>query len=393
MTALQVAAPAALGSIGKFASAPAHTRKNSSPFSEPGTPERLLSTDTKYKLQRAAGRLLPLEAVASCGRVCIGSEGVQVVRDASGRAYTRGLSRCSNVWHCPICAAKIIEQRRQNLVQLLKNFRAEGGHVAMMTLTLPHHVHQPLKVVKAALLEAFRKFNSGRTRLNTILEDADYVGLVRALEVTHGFENGWHPHLHILIFTRRQLVAADIERLRSLWCASIARQGFASIRPDVACQVQNGASAAEYVSKGGWGMAEEITKATVKKGQGGRNPLQLLERAALGCVESGKLFQEYALEFKGNKQMFMSPAVKSIMDDYKLDQKEDSEITQEENIEVEEVVGRVANCDWALIYRFELRAELLNRVEQSGADGLHEVVEIARLLRKAGLRDLEHITA
>ena len=43
------------------------------------------------------------------------------------------------------------------------------------------------------------------------------IGHIKALEVTHG-RNGWHPHYHILIFTKQELPKDyDTAPLLELW--------------------------------------------------------------------------------------------------------------------------------------------------------------------------------
>ncbi|MCY1703440.1 protein rep [Deinococcus sp. SL84] len=340
----------------------------------PGNEARLQANDYKYKLQRCAARLLPEESVCKCGRHAVDSRGVQVVKDGAGRAFTRGLVRCKSVWHCPVCAAKIAEKRRSEYVQLLKAWRANGGHVYMLTLTLPHNAGQGLVDVLTILLRAWDLFNSGRNALPTMLEDIDLFGQLRALEVTHG-DNGWHPHQHILLFTREYLLPQHIEYIQQRWASLLAALGFPTVRPDVAAQVQGGDHAAEYVSKTGWGMAEEISRAHTKKGgRGGQTPFQLLESAALGCQRSARLFQEYAVAFKGRKQVFMSRSLAAFAADHQLEELDDAVIIEREEMEVAEIVGYIAQEHWNLIYRYEMRAELLHAVELRGAAGLEEIV-------------------
>ncbi|MBB5366475.1 protein rep [Deinococcus humi] len=109
---------------------------------------------------------------------------------------------CANGWACPVCSAKIAEKRRGLLEKGLAAHLANGGGVYHMLLTVPHtRKDKPLGLV-ADLLAAFVRLCSGKYALSVLVPG--YVGLVRSLEVTHG-DNGWHPHLHVLIFTAAPL--------------------------------------------------------------------------------------------------------------------------------------------------------------------------------------------
>src|SRR5664279_2587900 len=66
----------------------------------------------RYQLQRAAQGLLPGERVKHCQRSTMNEYGVGVFRSSDGGASFGNLATCGSVWHCPVCAAKITEQRR-----------------------------------------------------------------------------------------------------------------------------------------------------------------------------------------------------------------------------------------------------------------------------------------
>lgn len=378
-------AKGSLGTTRRYASTASSTASSGL---EPGGSVRFAANERTYAMQHMAAELLPDQGVALCGRCCVSeADGVQLVRDTTGRAYARGLIRCKSVWACPVCAAKIAEQRRQELITVLSNWRADGGHVSMLTLTLPHHMGQSLEIVLQTLHRALKLFTSGRNSIKTVVNSGNkgYFGMIRALEVTHGL-NGWHPHEHILILTDKPLDDDDKLRLQTRWAACLESAGFATPRPDVAAQLQDGSAAADYVSKTGWGMAEELSRAHMKKARGGRTPLQLLEAASLGDEWAASLFVEYAHVFKGRKQMFMSPAIKQYLAEVDKVVREDIEIIEEEQIEVAEVVGYVSSSVWALIYRYKMRAHLFNAIENDGADGLQSTLELLEVVHRDACR-------
>lgn len=80
--------------------------------------------------------------------------------------------------------------------------------------------------------------------------------------------------------------------------------------------MQGAAAAGRYITK--WGAAEELTLSNKKKGkkagrQGpkGRSPMELLALAADGAVDASQAWYEYALAFKGRRQLSWSPGLKA----------------------------------------------------------------------------------
>ncbi len=120
----------------------------------------------------------------------------RVKPDGSGRLVIRGIATCGSVHSCPQCAAVILSKRADELKTALDNHEREK--VAIATFTLRHHHGIPLRVLRTLLGRAYSEMWAGKTgqRLKARLR---MVGHVRAAEQTYG-KNGWHPHLHCLLF-------------------------------------------------------------------------------------------------------------------------------------------------------------------------------------------------
>ena len=73
--------------------------------------------------------------------------------------------------------------------------------------------------------------------------------------------------------------------------------------------IQDGSQADRYVAK--WGLPEEMSKGHMKKGKnGGYTPFDLLElsiedKPLYGGKLPSKLFQEYAIVMKGQRQLVL----------------------------------------------------------------------------------------
>lgn len=323
----------------------------------------------RWELQAAARELLPESRLRVCYRHRVKkSDFVRVYRRGEGEkvsTYYKGLQVCGSVWSCPVCAAKIVERKRLELVAAMKAHRAAGGGVMLLTLTVPHTREEEAFEVTDRLLEAFRKFGQGRQPWTA--STPGYVGSVRALEVTHGI-NGWHPHLHVLVFTTAPLT--DVQRhmladfLYGRWDAVAQRVGFTSLHRFHGLRLDDGSQAGNYATK--WGFAEELTKANVKEGrrEDSRTPWALLADYALnGDRAAGGLFIEFVQAFKGKSQLHWSRGLRKHFD---LDAEKTDEQIATETVESEDVLAaRIGPADWSLIRRHELRGLVLELLRAS----------------------------
>lgn len=329
----------------------------------------------RFTLQAAARELLPREGVARCLRRTYprpeGGEAVEVLyTPAQQAAHYGGLQICKSVWLCPVCAAKISERRRVELSEVLTRCATgEGTQVLrtiLVTFTLAHNAGENLQTVLRALQKARRRLVSGR-EAKDFNEDYDIVGMIRSLELTHG-DNGWHPHMHVLMFFDREpRILAFEEAIKARWSASVAAAGrYASWSHG--CDVRFAdADIAAYVAKFGreshWTPAHELTKNTVKRGrQGGRTPAQLLADYVDGDKRSGRLWLEYASNLKGERQLWWSHGLR---DRLQLEaEKTDEELATEES-EIAVVLASLSVGAWRVVVANDARGELLE-VAKSG---------------------------
>lgn len=232
-----------------------------------------------------------------------------------GHAHFGGIETCGSVWTCPVCAAKITEGRRADIDAILRAHRNAGGTAYMATFTIPHHRFQSCEELRKAVSAAYRKVKSGNP-WQCARDGYGWIGDIRALEVTHG-DNGWHPHLHVLIFFRP---GTTKDRMYSLggwlfdaWAKAVRRMGMGECNKgaftfDV---VNADDGAADYVGK--WGAALEMTKAHTKKARGGRTPWQILGNfSGKGKSRDYELFKEYAAAFKRARQLTWSRDLRAL---------------------------------------------------------------------------------
>ena len=343
----------------------------------------------RFQLQRAAQGLLPQERVAHCQRSTMSSAGVVVYRSAEGASYGN-LSTCGSVWHCPICSAKVTEKRRQELQAAINTWAKSGGEVYLMSLTFPHQENQSLESNLKLFSESLKRFKNGRAYKAT-MKATGALGSIRALEVTHG-HNGWHPHTHDLVFATADQLDM-LQELQMVWIDTLVKTGIADRTQlndmlKAAFDVQNGDYAAEYVAKFGheateasktltnshWGASHELTKAHAKIGKrlGGRTPFTLLSDFIKGDDESGALFQEFGLHFKGKRQLFWSPKLRKAL--AVEDEKTDAEIAADEEMPEREFVTSLDSFQWNLVLSRNARFEILKAAQEGGAERVAELL-------------------
>lgn len=323
----------------------------------------------RWEMQASARELLPESRLRVCYRHRQKqTDVVRVYRRGEGEkvsTYYRGLQVCGSVWCCPVCAAKITERKRLELVAVLDQHTKAGGGVLMLTLTVPHTREDRAFDVADRLLESFRQFGQGRDRWTASLPG--YLGSVRALEVTHGM-NGWHPHLHVLVLLARPLT--DVQRfmlsdlLHARWSWVTLRNGFEELHRVHGLRLDDGRQAGKYAAK--WGIPEELTKAHVKetRREDSRTPWALLADYTLKADhQAGALFREFAEAFKGKSQLHWSRGLRARFD--LAAEKTDEELAVEVQQEADVLAARIAPADWSLIRRHELRGLVLELLRSS----------------------------
>lgn len=333
-----------------------------------------LRTIRRYALQSAARDLLPREAVSKCMRRVIPGvdrDAVSVLyAPAKEAAHFGGLQICKSVWHCPVCSAKISEKRREDLTAGLRawseQYTAENRRVLLVTFTLQHERSDDLSVVFGALRAARRLLVSGR-KAQAFNFEYGVVGHVRSLELTHG-QNGWHPHLHVLMFFDREVPIATFEQaIKARWSECVQARGrYASW--EHGCDVRfSDADIADYVAKWGyepkWTPAHEMAKSGSKIGRrGGNTPMQLLSDYLDGDQRAGRLWLQYAVNFKGERQLCWSKGLRQLLG--LAVEKSDEELAVEQD-EIAIILASLTVGAWRVIVANDARGELLE-VASSG---------------------------
>jgi hypothetical protein len=318
----------------------------------------------RYALQAESRKLLPKERVSGCiFRRITTAKGVTVLFNQKREKSCYGnLARCGSVWSCPVCAAMISEKRKIELKQGMDKFQTDtGGTVLLLTLTNSHNVSDSLRSLKEGQKKAMRYFWGNRLG-KKLFASMGKIGHITAYEVTYG-SNGWHPHHHILLFLDSSFTPAHLEFYREMlaryWieCCRSAKLPLPDMKHGL--DLQDGSAADQYIQK--WGLEDEMTKGHIKRGKkGGMTPFDLLRASREGDEQAGKLFQEFAIVFKGSRQLSWSRGLKELLG--VNNDKTDQEIVDEtDNEAIQDIELNIVQ--WYAVRFHGRRADILTASE------------------------------
>lgn len=163
------------------------------------------------------------------------SDAVAVGVGQDGRSSLIGVQSCGSIWACPVCAAKIEARRTDELREAIeahvrRGDDREGGDVLFLTLTMRHEAGQSLAELWDGLSSAWQAAMGGYRAARKARDDAGVRGWIRRVEATHG-RNGWHLHVHALVFVGRELSAETLahfeDKVFDAWRARLRKVGLA----------------------------------------------------------------------------------------------------------------------------------------------------------------------
>lgn len=311
--------------------------------------KRRLRPVSRWRVRGCGWAVLPLERE------------VTVVVGPSGVARYSGLLTCGSVWECPTCATRIRAARATELERALdghdagvvvEHGRRKCRRAAMLTLTISHGLGDDLRGMRKALGDAYRGLTRGK-QWAAWKRRAGVAGVIRCLEVTHG-ENGWHPHLHVLLLLDEPVRKAELGRggewspawrswLVERWTTMVRRY----VGNDHAPAEPHGVSLKPlnrdtYLAKLGLEMADPFAKGAKN---GNRSPWQIAgDYARSRVAREGELWRAYCDGMRGAQQLCWSAGLKRRFGIANLS---DEALLEEEG--VTKVVMRIPRDAWVVI--------------------------------------------
>ncbi len=341
-----------------------------------------------------------------CGRHVVTEGSIPVFRRLDGgKARLGQVKTCGSVWACPVCAAKVAEVRRRELTYAMVQHQAQGGHAYLLTFTFPHRFGQTLTELMDPFDVARQRFQSSKGWKKLMGKDgvAGRVGGVTSLEVTYGSANGWHPHLHMLVFCdpnafeegpadeQGRLSGKAIDYLKGEWVRFLEKKGLVDCNNrswalQYALDVRGGEKAAEYIAKWGheerWGLSSELTSSHAKTGKRDTwgttdhyTPFQLLALSAEGDGHASCAFREFVEAFDGKRMLTWSPGLK---DHFGIADIDDVDAAAEEELSLndEHQVGEIEQEQLTVLVSFgELGRFLAFAAEHGHRDNAQQLID------------------
>ncbi len=307
----------------------------------------------RYTSLNGARTLMPHSRTAKCNRLSCGCD-ISVLKhiEFNKTAYS-GLQTCGSVWACPVCSAKVSERRKNEVVQALESHLASAGQLYFITFTFRHSRNDDLAELKAKFRDAlkFLRESKGYKKYKKMV---GYSGLIRALEVTWGQSNGWHPHTHEIVLADKKVSFQSIKRLLfPEWVKACEKAGLAAPSFRRGIDVQGGEKAGAYITKYG----NELAKSHTKKARGDRyTPFDLLRSYSFDSNElHGAKFVEFAKGMQGARQLYWTNGLK---DRFGINDKSDEALAKE-NQENMFVLGKIKLEKWRSVVKYNAVASVL----------------------------------
>ncbi|WP_445261010.1 protein rep, partial [Pseudonocardia sp. D17] len=257
-------------------------------------------------------------------KTAIGNGNVGIVDhgDKTG-AHFVGVESCANVWCCPVCAPKIRAGRTSDVTEAFRLHLATGGGFLFLTQTVQHNHGERLAFLLELLGKGWQHLANSRT-YKAARKRYGILGNITALEITHGVTAGWHPHRHLLIFTKRPLSTdevADLEAaMHAVYSQWMRKQGKVS-KAHVGLRIDQVTDANEAVGKYITKMqaSYELTRSDLKQSraakEGGTVPFDFLLRLSDDHRDetARRLWQEYEQATTGKSAVRFSKGLRKLL--------------------------------------------------------------------------------
>jgi len=322
------------------------------------------------------------ESVRPRQRQCMSaavSDTVSVVNSPKAGIRYSGVQTCGSIT-CPYCGPRIGQKRREEITAAVDSHRYWGGKVLFGTLTLKHDRSERHEDVADAVASCWAFATDGRGWARD-KRDHGIIGTVRVWETTWTPQNGWHVHVHVLLFldgSRRapkKLLGSMFKRWRTgalrlgRSAPLLIGQDLHEVTGEEAGEQLGGYFAKEAIARGrdeAEAMGWELTHPDSKTRSDSATPAEILELASYGVDRFKGLWAEFEKSMKGRRTIAWSKGLRAELGlDIELS---DEEIAQAEDEDPQEVLlvlpGRVFR---QIARRPGTRAELLDVCRDFGA--------------------------
>lgn len=330
-----------------------------------------------------------LPRVRKCGRVAVTEGGNVGLRVRDGVAGFAGLSTCSSVWADPVCNAKIMARRALEIGAAVESWQAMGGTVGFVTLTMRHRKGQPLGLLWDGLSKAWQRVIGGKS-WHRDKSAHGVAGWLRVVEVTYG-PNGWHVHIHSLIFFQPRLgeiALGDLHQsMFGRWSNALAslELGKPLMVGQDARLLSGGADVdlARYFTKavhGGHRIGLEFTASqtkAVRKAHGTAPVWSLLDAVMAGDADALDRWHEWERASKGRRQLTWARGLRNLLG--LGAEATDEEIAEEELGTKDDELVLITADGWRQVVAEMRMVALLELAEKTGLAGVRSYLDLHRI--------------
>jgi hypothetical protein len=317
-----------------------------------------------------------------------------------------GVATCGRVWSCPVCNAKIMARRADEVRAVLEWARAAGYKVLWGAVTLRHERGDELAELlriqtvawrsvvqskfwsKSGVVDAFPHECTAACQLTCervndyrLSEREGRVGYIRAAELTHG-GNGWHPHFHPIILYRGTDAAASAyaASVEALWIERVKRAGGVAASAGNRVRLLTGddwdSTLSRYVTKAVFDLDSIAMEATWSQGKAGHSRAgktqshwSLLTSAGNGNKRAGHMWRELERATAGRRMITWSRGIRRFAG--LLDEVPDEEVAAEELGTVEDTIAVFSRDSWGRIRDEPYRLCGMLEAAEAGRFGLY----------------------
>lgn len=240
-------------------------------------------------------------------------------------AHFSGTERCGSVWGCPVCSAVIRADRAAEIQAGVVPHLDAGGGALFVTGTIRHDLGDLLATGLNAVIEGWTCVIRGNP-WKKWAQKIGLVGYIRSTEITRGYENGWHPHIHGLLLLEAPisdtLASAFTAWVSERWRKMVTKLGAREPSDEYGFKVRavgrDGRVLASYLSKiqekPGGKLGAELARGDLKSGRAGgsRMPFELLD-TAFDRDDDAALWLDYLDATAGRQAIVFSKGLRVLL--------------------------------------------------------------------------------
>lgn len=161
---------------------------------------------SEYRLHAAAADIFAVKNLPTCSKY-VSQERVLLVKSGLGAKFI-GYYRCKAFQICPICNTIWLREQHRKLNSVLRHW---NGDVTSVALTVDHTATDSFSTVLRNLSKVRQQFVDALDKRARWL-----AGRIFRIEISLG-PNGWHPHIHGMLFSRKSISEDDLSEIEEHW--------------------------------------------------------------------------------------------------------------------------------------------------------------------------------